>query len=134
MPGGNSLRGDSPAVEPKRVLFSDSRGPVLLIGCRARGFHANAWGPGSGTLWARAAIMGVPEDREFDRPHGLQTEISGLREWLGITSWREVMEREGDRWRQVLTSVPTKTVSVSEDAGMSLDFRPAWGVAHEEGG
>lgn len=62
-------------LPPKRVLFHDSRGSVLLIGCRASGFHTNIGGPGSGTLWARAAVMGVRENVDFDHPHGLQTEV-----------------------------------------------------------
>ncbi len=39
-----------PLPLPKRVLFLDSNGPVLLIRCRARGFHSTMFGPGSGTL------------------------------------------------------------------------------------
>ena len=73
---GDFVSGAEPKPMPKRVLFHDSHGTVLLVRCWARGFHANFGGPGSGTLWARAAIMGVREDKEFDRPHGLQTEIS----------------------------------------------------------
>ncbi len=78
---------------PTRVHFSDSHGPVLLINCWARGFHANMLGPGSGTLWAEAAVLGPHELTEFDTPHGLATEISGLREWVGVTSWEETIER-----------------------------------------
>lgn len=42
-----------PLPVPKRVLFHDSHGSVLLIRCWARGFHSNVFGPGTGTLWAR---------------------------------------------------------------------------------
>ncbi len=86
MAGGESTRGTtghgSPRA-PRRVLFHDSHGSVLLIRCRADGFHSDAFGPGSGTLRVRAAIMGVGQDVEFDCPHGLQTEISGLRALAG---------------------------------------------------
>ncbi|TFD42592.1 reverse gyrase [Cryobacterium sp. TMT1-2-1] len=118
---------------PKRVLFSDSHGFVLLIRCWARGYHANALGPGSGTLWARAAIMDVREDREFDRPHGLQTEISGLRDWLGVTSWDERPDRSDGTRKVILSSLETSTLSAGEHSGMTLDFRSGWAVVPEEG-
>lgn len=118
---------------PKRVLFRDSHGTVLLIRCRARGFHANVAGPGSGTLWARAAIMGVEADKEFDRPHGLQTEISGLREWLGVSSWDERHERREGTFRVVVSSRDGVKLTVGEHEGMSLDFRSGWELAPDTG-
>lgn len=119
-----------PKPVPKRVLFHDSHGTVLLLRCRARGFHASLGGPGSGTLWARVAVMGVERDTEFDRPHGLQTEISGLREWLGVTSWKE--ERLGPE--VILRSLePTTLKAEGEHGGLTLDFRPGWAVSPEPG-
>lgn len=116
---------------PKRVLFHDSHGTVLLIRCRASGYHANVAGPGSGTLWARAAIMGVREDKEFDLPQGLQTEISGLREWLGVTSWEERQETEGAGLRVILSSLETQKLKVGNHSGITLDFRSGWEVIPE---
>lgn len=113
---------------PKRVIFHDSHGPVLLIRCWTQGFHANALGPGSGNLWAHAAVLGVGELKEFDRPHGLQTEISGLREWLGITSWAEE-----DRWLEGRTEYTLKSkaqpsIVTGAHSGVALEFRPGWGL------
>lgn len=122
-----------PKPVPRRVLFHDSHGTVLLLRCRARGYHANVGGPGSGTLWARSAVMGVNEDKEFDRPHGLQTEISGLREWLGVTSWDERYEVEDGSRKVILSSAETTTLKVGEHAGMTLDFRSGWGLAPASG-
>jgi hypothetical protein len=122
-----------PRPVPKCVLFHDSHGTVLLIRCWARGYHANFGGPGSGTLWARAAIMGVREDKEFDRPHGVQPEISGLREWLGITSWEQRFEWSDGTRKVILSSLETSTLRVGQHAGITLDFRSGWGLAPEEG-
>lgn len=122
-----------PKPVPKRVLFHDSHGTVLLIRCWARGFHADALGPGSGILWAQAAIMGVPADKEFDRPNGMQTEISGLREWLGVTSWDKRHEFGDGTHRVILSSLETSTLKAGEHAGMTLDFRSGWGMIPEEG-
>lgn len=117
---------NAPKPAPKRVLFHDSYGFVLLIHCRARGYHANMWGPGSGTLRASVAIMGVEEDREFDRPHGVQSEISGLREWLAITSWEEERERRADDWGMVIRSVRIPALKVVVRTGISLEFEANW--------
>lgn len=137
MSDGSLLSGTEPHPEqkpvPKRVLFHDSYGAVLLIRCWARGFHANFGGPGSGTLWARAAIMGVMEDKEFDRPNGVQTEMSGLREWLGVTSWEGRREVGDGTHKYILSSLDTPTLKVGEHSGMALDFRSGWEVTHEEG-
>lgn len=135
MSDGSFLSGTESQAEPmpvpKRVMFHDSHGTVLLIRCRARGFHADVGGPGSGTLWARAAIMGVGEDKEFDRPHGLQTEISGLREWLGVTSWEERRETDDGSHNVILSSLETTKLKAGEHAGMTLDFRSGWEVVPE---
>lgn len=121
-----------PKPVPRRVVFHDSHGAVLLIRCWARGYHANALGPGSGTLWAKAAIIGVQADLEFDRPQGLQSEVSGLREWLGVTSWDE------DHDRRVLVGVTLRSVVVTKIEvgtfnGIGLTLWPTWQVVPEEG-
>jgi len=130
---GAFLSGAEPKPVPKRVLFHDSHGTVLLVRCWARRFHANFGGPGSGTLWACAAIMGVREDKEFDRPHGLQTETSGLREWLGVTSWEERHETGDGSHKVILSSLEPRKLKMGEHAGAALDFRSGWGVAPETG-
>lgn len=116
---------------PQRVVFKDSHGSVLLIRCWARGYHADALGPGSGTLWARAAVMNVQEDLEFERPHGLQSEVSGLREWLGVTSWDE-KSNPGQEPGVVLRSVVVAPLEVGTFGGMQLTLWPTWRVVSRE--
>lgn len=123
-----------PLPAPKRVLFHDSHGSVLLIGCFPRGFHSNLMGPGSGRLWARAAIMDVDGDVNFERPHGMQTEVSGLRAWLGITSWQEERSWANGHRRAYLRSQDTPAIELGEHGGVSLRFRPGWRIAPEDGG
>lgn len=124
---------ETPLPVPRRVLFRDSYGSVLLIRCRARGFHSSLIGPGTGKLWARAAIMGAGDNVEFDRPHGLQTEISGLRAWLGVTSWGETRTMGNGENAVSLTSQNTPTIEVGEYKGVTLMFQPSWRVVREEG-
>ncbi|MWB99032.1 HEPN domain-containing protein [Agromyces seonyuensis] len=133
--GGGFIAGTEPKDArpvPRRVVFQDSHGAVLLIRCWAHGYHANALGPGSGTLWAKAAIMGVHADLEFDRPQGLQSEVSGLREWLGVTSWDEDYDRRAPT-SVVLRSVVVMPIEVGTFSGMELTLWPTWQVVPEEG-
>ncbi|WP_417373700.1 reverse gyrase [Glutamicibacter protophormiae] len=124
--------GPEPLPAPRRVLFYDSHGSVLLIRCWPRGFHSNMLGPGTGRLWAHAAIMGVRENLEFERPHGMQTEISGLRAWLGITSWQETASWGTGAYSASLTSQSVSTIEVGEINGMTLSFQPNWQLVPEE--
>jgi hypothetical protein len=74
---------------PKTLLFQDSYGSVLLVGCWARGYHMTLFGHGSGRVWASYAVLGVSENLDFRDVNGVQSEISGLRDWLGVTSLEE---------------------------------------------
>ena len=124
--------GPEPLPVPRRVLFHDSHGSILLIRCWPRGFHSNVLGPGTGRLWARAAIMGVRDNLEFDRPHGLQTEISGLRAWLGVTSWQETVGWGSGTHTAALTSQTVSAIEVGEVNGVTLSFQPNWQLVPEE--
>lgn len=126
-------RPEGPPV-PKKVLFHDSHGSVLLIGCHARGFHSNMLGPGSGTLWARAAIIGVRDDLDFDNPQGLQTDVSGLRAWLGVSSWHEVRDYEHRAIETTVRSLEVPTIEVGEHHGIQLALRFGWRIRHENDG
>lgn len=126
--------GPEPLPVPKRVLFRDSHGSVLLIRCWPRGYHSNVLGPGSGTLWARAAIMGPHEDLEFERPHGLKTEISGLRAWLGMTSWHEQRDWSSSSRAATLASQNPPAIEIGEHKGVALQFQPGWQIMREQDG
>ncbi|WP_313540399.1 ApeA N-terminal domain 1-containing protein [Leifsonia aquatica] len=121
-----------PAVAPSRVLFQDSHGSILLTRCWARGFHSNMLGPGSGTLWSRAAILGVHDNVDFDHPNGLQTEITGLREWLGVTSWSENYDRQRGRLVATIASLEPAPIEIATVSALKLAFRPGWRVVPEE--
>lgn len=123
-------RPEGPPV-PKKVLFHDSHGSVLLIGCHARSFHSNLLGPGSGTLLARAAIMGVRDDVDFDNPEGLQTDISGLRAWLGVSSWHEVRDDKHKAMETSVRSLEVPTIEAGEHHGIQLALRFGWGIHYE---
>lgn len=132
---GGYLEGTEPDVSrpvPKRVLFHDSHGAVLLVRCWAQGYHANAFGPGSGTLRARAAILDVERDIEFERPHGIQTEISGLRQWLGVTSWVEALDKHSPPGIAI-RSVNRPATEIGLFDGVTLRLSPYWQYVPDRG-
>lgn len=107
---------------PTRLLFHDTHGSVLLIGCRARGYRANLFGPGSGVIHADYAVLGVGSDIDFGLPTGMRTEISGLREWLGVSSIKE---------QNFFKQTPNKMIIEVESADsieitIGLTLEPSW--------
>lgn len=112
---------------PKRALFYDSHGFVLLTRCWPRGYHTHALGPGTGRLWAKAAILDVNRDIEFDKPHGLRTEISGLREWLGVTSWEQTVTWQGEA-TAALSSKRASSIEVGSYRGLTISLVPTWQI------
>lgn len=110
---------------PNRLMFQDSSGSVLLIGCRASGLQASMHGPGSGTIRARAAILGVDRDFEFDQPHGIRTQITGLREWVGVSSWLTEFEHPTGA---VINSQKLSVYNIGERDGLKIALVPSWRV------
>lgn len=119
---------------PTRVAFQDSYGAVLLTGCHASSFHTIIRGPGSGTLWSRAAIMGVKDDVDFESPHGLESDISGLRAWVGSTSWDDTTVYEYASKETVIRSLEVPDIEIGEYQGNQLALRFGRDVRREEGG
>ncbi|MDQ0278780.1 hypothetical protein QO003_003083 [Arthrobacter silviterrae] len=109
---------------PKRLLFQDSHGSVLLVDCWARGFHTN-FSTGTGRVWARYAVLGVDGDIDYSVVNGVRSEVTGLREWLGVESFKEDYDFES----RVLTikAVSSEPIEVSS----LLKFRPSWDVTRD---
>lgn len=110
---------------PKRVLFHDSHGQVLLLRCRPRGIHSNLFGPGTGRLIARAAVIGGIRECEYEKPHALKTEISGLRQWLRADSWHEEVTFDDDR-QMSITSAKVPAVILGGHHGAELSLETTW--------
>lgn len=73
---------------PKRLAFVDSHGVIQLVDCWPRGFRSN-FDSGVGWMWAKYAVMDVRSDVDFAKVDGLASEVSGLRDWLGVSSVHE---------------------------------------------
>lgn len=120
-----------PVSVPSRLLFQDSHGAVLLVANWAHGFHANLLGPGSGTVWAQYAVLGVREDLDFTAIDGMRTEISGLRAWLGVTSWRTGFDHRAEHQFEA-QSLRVAPLEIGRYRSNSLRFLPDWQVPNDE--
>lgn len=109
---------------PKKLLFYDSHGSVLLIDCWARGYHTNL-STGSGRVWARYAILGVEDDIDYSVANGVRSEITGLREWLGVESVAEDFDFDSG----VLTIKASSGEPI--EVNSLLSFRPSWDVTRD---
>lgn len=122
----------APRVLPKRLIFSDSHGDVLLTGCRSGGYHWSSNGLGSGTIWAHAAILGVDDDVDYANPHGVQTEVSGLRRWLEATSWKLDLNYDDEGRTARIESVRTPPIEIGTFNGIAFEARKTWWIREDE--
>jgi hypothetical protein len=68
-------------------------------------------------------VLGVRENVDFESVNGLRTEISGLREWLGVSSWTR---REDYKTRVIeLKSEFPPAITVGIYDGLDIVFEPA---------
>ncbi|MGO4586813.1 HEPN domain-containing protein [Arthrobacter sp. 2RAF6] len=109
---------------PKKLLFWDSHGSVLLVDCWARGYHTN-FSTGSGRVWARYAVVGVNDNIDYSVVNGVRSEVTGLREWLGVES----VEEDFDFESRVLTIKASSGEPI--EITSLLRFRPSWDVTHD---
>lgn len=116
---------------PSCLTFQDSHGWVLLLGCRSGGFHANLMGPGQGRVHAERAILGVRHDVDFGSPHGLQSSISGLREWTDQSSWEERHKYTGESPLLEFSSIDQPDILIGNFNGMELSIRFDYGIERD---
>ncbi|MBT1683195.1 HEPN domain-containing protein [Curtobacterium flaccumfaciens] len=118
-----------PAVNkpiPKRLMFADTHGALQLVQCWPRGFHSNL-ASGTGRMWARFAVMDVRDDIDFQHIDGIRSEVSGLREWLRVSSVSEELDP------------PSKTITVVGKpadeiiVAPNLTFVPTWSTERPDG-
>ena len=117
---------------PKNLLFQDSHGLVLLVGCWKRGFRSSVFGPGTGFIRARYAIFNVEHNTDFRYVNGLKTEVTGLRDWLEISSVQRDFETRSAEHpiRLIVTASSDDSLSVASDP--PFRFIPSWSVSTDE--
>ncbi len=111
---------------PAEMLFHDAQGSVLLIGCQPAGYKANVMrGLGKGRVSVDAAILGA-QQFGYSRINGMRTEISGLGEWLGLSSVKKTLQTKDSGGFE---SVNLHGVSVEKSPlhrRLNLKIVPTW--------
>ncbi|XYX72146.1 hypothetical protein ACAD36_00100 [Clavibacter nebraskensis] len=115
-----------PKPIPKRLMFTDSHGSLQLVDCWPRGYHSNFMS-GTGRMWARYVVMGVHNDRDFLQINGARSTISGLREWLQVSSLSQSVDP--DARTLTVTGQPADEIVVSPN----LSFVPTWATERPKG-
>jgi hypothetical protein len=92
----------------------------------------NLLGPGTGFVWARYAVMGVDKNIDFGALHGLRTEVTGLRSWLGLTSVSENQVWPTKETPHVATFTATSADDIDLGGEPTTRFVPVWLVTREE--
>lgn len=117
---------------PDRMLYQDHEGSILLAGCKRNGFQSVWSGPGGGTISARFAVLDVDRDIDFSYPSGLRSDISSLREWLGVRSSKTVVHTRPpeDRGNVTISVKSAHAPEVSIGGGHGLILKPSWRVVH----
>lgn len=90
---------------PASLHFSDAEGTVLLVGCRAAGYKTN-FTNGAGTVRVQYAVLNA-DDLRYERVNSLRWEVSGLRQWMGVSSIDENRDFAERRTNLVLKPRPS---------------------------
>lgn len=120
---------------PRQMWFSDSRGTVCLLGCSV-GPMTHRWGTGGvGTLYFQYAIMNASIGVDYSRITQLRSSITGLRQWVGLSSVQEHLQTEPvDGYVMPLIASKNITLKSPEDIrfGASSSFHSHWSTSRHD--
>ncbi|WP_143465767.1 hypothetical protein [Leifsonia sp. NCR5] len=127
---GNVLYLDDPdrtrhSYEPPRVMvFRDTAGQVVLVGCRATSYQSNS-STGHGKIVCNFAVLGG-NHFGYEKVNGLRTESDAITEWTGLSAM--AIERQSDekgRTRAVTLSLSSPP-DVSVSKRLNVILRVTW--------
>ena len=88
---------------PRLLDFADANGRVALIGCRSGSSRSGgSAGLGVGRIRVDFAVIGARQSAEYDEINGMRSEISGLGDWVGLTSLSQEYRAEGNRLKSAV--------------------------------
>lgn len=115
---------------PSKLSFRDSKGTIQLIGCRNAGWHEDiSHGFGAGTILARYAILGVSEEPDYQKVHGLSSDIVGLRSWVGIESVKRTITYGPEKNTAVVNLDASESIPIPSKEHIRLV--PGWDLSDE---
>lgn len=119
---------------PKYLQFRDQYGDVALVGCRrGRSDSELVSGMGRGYIHPTYTILDrVKAAGGYEKPHGLRTAVSGLRDWVGVQSVHrgQPVRRDGLVSSVAYTLESPPDIPVTDVDGLVLV--PSWSVSFEE--
>lgn len=79
---------------PTSLRFRDTRGEVILGGCRDLGTTVSSIGTGSTRLRADRVVQAGDVQTDYGDVDGMSTEIDGLAAWSGMTTIETIIEKD----------------------------------------
>lgn len=113
---------------PRVLLLHDTKGPVVLLGCRATGSAPNL-NAGEGTIVANFAVLGG-SSLNYEKINGLRTEVPALAEWTELNNDELVVEQCDQSVQMTLSNA--EPVSLARP--MNLSMRSTWRIQESLGG
>jgi len=109
---------------PSTVAFVDSHGIVMLVGCS---WSQSVWsGFGSeGVIKARRAVLGA-RDYRYPAINGMRSEISGLSDWLGLSSVDVQVDRDAEGRAQSISIASRSGEHIALARRLNLSVEATW--------
>jgi hypothetical protein len=123
--------GPNPSEEshvPSQLLVQHGEGTVLLVGCKMSSARGGAWGPSTGVISAKYAVIDVVHDVDWDNVNGLQSLIPGLRAWLGVQSITMTSSPRTASQARSVSFVALEGTPITIGGDNNLRLLPTWRV------
>jgi len=109
---------------PRVLLMHDNNGSVVLVGCRATGSNMS-FRVGQGRIVANFAVLGG-ESLNYERIHGLRTEIPALAAWTRLSSMDVKMTTDEIQHMQSVQMALKDAPEVSLSRTLNLKMKSSW--------
>jgi len=104
---------------PDSLRFRDTRGEVVLGGCRELGTTVSSIGTGTTRLRADRVIRAGDNQTDYRDVDGMSTEIDGLATWSGMTTITTMIER--DPFAVVVRAQNRDAIYLSGDPAVTIE-------------
>lgn len=119
---------------PPALVFHDVFGSVHLVGCRLGGSQGDFFSQiGQGSIRADVTVFGGADQVDFSSVHGVRTEVSGLRAWIGAQSVHRDRPEVGPNGIRSVTFTVQSPDSIAIPRYPTLSLEPSWTVEPSEG-
>ncbi len=118
---------------PGMLSFHDQRGRVVLVRCRAGASTTElVSGLGQGRIHPTYSVFERTRSQStYERPSGVRTSISGLRDWVGVQSVHKGRPTTTDGRYSAVTYTLASPPDVDVPGVDGLRLVPGWGVVPE---